>query len=96
MIDTKVSHSNSDTYYERSRLWRDVFPDVCDYARSLGLHLSIVDPYHMMDCLPEQRNQILPFALEVEGVYQLNMKEITICQEFSGGISFMVQLQGFS
>lgn len=78
----------SDAHIERQELWKNVFPTVRLYAQSLGLHLHLIDPYHMIDC-----NPTIPFIFENKEIYRLNLKEICTSQELSAGSSFMVSIQ---
>ena len=72
---------------ERNALWKRVFPQTRQEARNLGLQLQIIDMYHMLRL---DAHNILPYALEGKGVFQIATKEITLNQILSSGPSFIV------
>jgi hypothetical protein len=74
-----------DTYNERVALWGNVFPYLRKFGSSLGLHVTIVDLYR--GCLCD--DDLHQYFMEADGLYQLNIKEIKLCQKMSAGSPFI-------
>ena len=67
-----------------------MLPQLRKYCSSLGLHFNAVDlyngfPVHVdADCSEEM------YRLESQGVLQLALEEVKLCQHTSAGLTFVV------
>lgn len=78
----------SDSQWERKYLREHVLPQLRKYCSSLGLHFNAVDLYNGLpvdaDCSEEM------YRLESQGVLQLALEEVKLCQRTSAGLTFVV------
>ena len=78
----------SDSQWERKYLRQHVFPRLRKYCSSLGLHFIAVDLYNSFpvdaDCSEEM------YRLETQGMLQLALEEVKLCQHTSAGLTFVV------
>lgn len=65
-----------------------MFPWLRKYCSSLGLHFNVVDLYNSFpvdaDCSEEM------YQLESQGMLQLALEEVKLCQHTSAGLTFVV------
>lgn len=87
-----VSHCHtpllfSDSQWERKYLRGALF-QLRQYCRSLGLQFHAVSPYQHIHLPPDPSGTI--YTMERDGVLQLALREIRLCQSLSAGPSFVV------
>ena len=83
-----------DVKHERLALWNSVFPHIKEFGDSLGLQVTIIDMYHCLELNNEEcSSATVLYFLENEGVFELSLKEVSLCQELSSseGPAFVVR-----
>ena len=81
-----------DCKYERKVLHKKAFPALRAYCESLGFQFYLVDLFWGLgvDAAPQAEDAAALTKLERDGLYQLAIKEIKLCQLTSMGPNFVV------
>ncbi len=83
----------TDTVSERRAVSEHVFPQLRSLCANLGLHflgLDLLEATFLAPGHPGEESSEDIFRLELEGVFELVVKEIKLCQENSSGPAFVV------
>eukprot|EP00731_Ephydatia_muelleri_P023326 Em0015g909a len=89
-----LSSGYADCKYERKVLHKKAFPALRAYCESLGFQFYLVDLFWGLgvDAAPQAEDAAALTTLERDGLYQLAIKEIKLCQLTSMGPNFVTLL----
>lgn len=84
----------SDSKFERRVLHKTAFPALRTYCESLGFQFHVVDLFRGLGVDEEESKSDAATLtrLEREGLFQLAIKEIRLCQQTSVGPNFVVSV----